>query len=229
MSDAVTKLAIFDCDGTLVDSGATIHQALDQSLRRHGHDCPPREEAQKVIGLSLVEAMQALIPDADHAALAETYKEAFVDLRERGEAVETPYDGIDDLLKAFRNEGWTLAVATGKSEKGLHHVLDLHGWHDLFKCLHTADRHPSKPNPSMIYSAMSDCYADAKDTVLIGDTAHDMRMARNAGVGAIGVTWGYHSTQELNEGGAHAIAAKAEDVLTLSQAWRAGAWWEDGQ
>ena len=227
MSDEPTKLAIFDCDGTLVDSGATIHRALDMSLRHHGHSCPPREEAQRVIGLSLVEAMKSLVPDADHDALAATYKEAFVDLHEKGEAVENPYDGISDLLAAFVNEGWTLAVATGKSEKGLRHILDLHGWNDRFECLHTADRHPSKPNPSMVYSAMSDCYAEAKDTVMIGDTAHDMRMARNAGVGAIGVAWGYHPVLELEKSGAHAVAAKAEDVLTLAQAWRAGAWWED--
>ncbi|WP_343345563.1 HAD-IA family hydrolase [Sphingomicrobium sp. XHP0239] len=225
MSAQPKPLAIFDCDGTLVDSGATIHRALDASLRHHGLECPPREEAQRVIGLSLVEAMKALVPDADHDALAETYKEAFVDLRERGEAVESPYDGIPDLLTAFANAGWTLAVATGKSEKGLRHVLDLNGWSDRFACLHTADGHPSKPNPSMIFSAMNECYADPKDTVMIGDTSHDMRMARNARVGAIGVAWGYHPVAELEEGGAHAIAGKAEDVLTLAQAWRAGAWW----
>ena len=228
MNPQPTKLAIFDCDGTLVDSGSTIHHALDAALRHHGHDCPPRDQAQKVIGLSLVEAMRALVPDADHDALADTYKQAFVDLRERGEAMEDAYEGIDDLLKAFVADGWTLAVATGKSDRGLQHVLELHGWTDRFECLHTADHHPSKPNPSMIFAAMNDCFADPKDTVMIGDTGHDMRMARNAGVGAIGVAWGYHDSVELEQGGAHAVAGRPEDVLTLSQAWRAGAWWDKG-
>ncbi|MCJ8191517.1 HAD-IA family hydrolase [Sphingomicrobium aestuariivivum] len=218
------KLAIFDCDGTLVDSGATIHDALDTALRHHGHCCPPRKEAQKVIGLSLVEAMRALVPDADHHALAETYKQAFVDLRASGAAAEDPYEGIDDLLRAFENEGWLLAVATGKSMRGLQHIIEQHDWTGTFISLQTADHHPSKPDPSMIHQALRDAGAEPRDTVMIGDTAHDMRMARNASVGAIGVMWGYHEHEELTEAGAHAIAGRAPDVLTLSEAWRAGAW-----
>ena len=220
----MTKLAIFDCDGTLVDSGATIHDALDTALRYHGHCCPPREKAQKVIGLSLVEAMRALVPDADHEALADTYKQVFVDLRESGEAAEDPYDGIDDLLIAFENAGWLLAVATGKSMRGLDHVLDQHGWRGRFVSLQTADHHPSKPDPSMIITAMSDAGAEPRNTVMIGDTGHDMRMARQASVGAIGVMWGYHDQDELNSAGAHAVAGRAADILTLSEGWREGAW-----
>ncbi|WP_265587818.1 HAD-IA family hydrolase [Sphingomicrobium arenosum] len=221
---SAVKLAIFDCDGTLVDSGATIHDALDSALRHHGYCCPPRKEAQKVIGLSLVEAMRALVPDADHEALAETYKQAFVDLRASGAAGEDPYDGIGDLLTAFENEGWLLGVATGKSMRGLDHVLDQHGWREHFVTLQTADHHPSKPNPSMIAQALRDAGAEPRNTVMIGDTGHDMRMARNANVGAIGVMWGYHEHEELDEGGAHAIAGRAADVLTLSQAYLKGAW-----
>ncbi|MCJ7420848.1 HAD-IA family hydrolase [Sphingomicrobium astaxanthinifaciens] len=214
------KLAVFDCDGTLVDSGATIHDALDTALRHHGHRCPPRNEAQKVIGLSLVEAMQALVPEADHDALAATYKQAFVDLRASGAAAEDPYEGIAELLGAFEAAGWLLAVATGKSDRGLAHILEQHGWREHFISLQTADRHPSKPHPSMLLEAMRDAGAEPPHTVMIGDTGHDMRMARNAGVGAIGVAWGYHDAHELAGGGAHAIAAHAGEVLALSEGWR---------
>ncbi|MCM8558468.1 HAD-IA family hydrolase [Sphingomicrobium sediminis] len=220
----MSKLAIFDCDGTLVDSGSTIHSALDSALRHHGFCCPPREEAQKVIGLSLVEAMRTLVPEGNHEAMAETYKQAFVELRQSGAAIEDPYEGITDLLKSFENAGWMLAVATGKSMRGLDHILETHDWRGHFISLQTADGHPSKPNPSMINSAVAEAGADPMQTVMIGDTSHDMRMARNAGVGAIGVIWGYHEPDELKEGGAHALAGRASDVLTLSEAWRQGAW-----
>ena len=119
----MTKLAIFDCDGTLVDSGATIHRALGAALTAHGHACPPQHVTRKVIGLSLDEAMAALIPDADHAALSATYKDAFIAMRGAGEVEEPLYDGMIELLDALSADGWLLGVATGKSDRGLRHCL----------------------------------------------------------------------------------------------------------
>ena len=217
------KLAIFDCDGTLVDSGATIHRALEASLGAHGLECPPRAEAQRVIGLSLVEAMATLVPDADHEALAETYKDAFVAMRGAGQVDEPLYDGIADLLAALEDDGWLLGVATGKSDRGLRHVLEYHAMEKLFVTLHTADRHPSKPNPSMALAAMADVGAEPSATVLVGDTAYDMGMARAAKVGAIGAGWGYHPPEELTEAGAHGVADTADEVKELAERWIADA------
>jgi phosphoglycolate phosphatase len=138
------RCAIFDCDGTLVDSGATIHRALGLAFEAHGLQLPPRKEAQKVIGLSLVEAMEVLAPDLNavqHQQLAETYKKAFLALRGAGEVKEPLFEGILPLLDELESRGWVLAVATGKSDRGLRHCLERHGLHPRFLSLQTADRH----------------------------------------------------------------------------------------
>lgn len=213
------KLAIFDCDGTLVDSGATIHRALDVALSHHGLTCPPRHEAQRVIGLSLKEAFEMLVPGENHDMLSQTYKQAFFDMRGRGEVDEPLYDGIDALLSELEADGWLLGVATGKSDRGLKAVLEHHGLERRFVTLHTADRHPSKPHPSMVEGAMADVGAECRNTVLIGDTTYDMAMARNAGIGAIGAGWGYHAHGELCDAGAHHVAGHADEVMKAAVEW----------
>ena len=219
----MNRLAIFDCDGTLVDSGATIHRALRAAFDAHGLDCPPASVTRKVIGLSLVEAMAALVPDRDHAALSDTYKQAFMDLRVRGHVDEPLFDGILPLLDSLEADGWLLAVATGKSDRGLRHCLETHGIHARFVSLQTADRHPSKPSPSMALAAIAEAGAAPHSSVVIGDTAFDMSMARAAGTGAIGAGWGYHDPDELTAGGAHGVAPEPADVLALVRTWLEGA------
>ena len=156
----MTRLAIFDCDGTLVDSGAAIHAALGTALGAHGFDCPPPSVTRKVIGLSLDEAMAELVPDADHPALSRTYKDAFSAMRGAGQVEEPLYDGIADLLDAMSADGWLLGVATGKSDRGLRHCLAIHGLADRFVTLQTADRNPSKPHPAMALAAMAEAGAE---------------------------------------------------------------------
>ena len=213
------KLAIFDCDGTLVDSGATIHTALRSTFDTHGLECPPRDVTKKVIGLSLDEAMAALVPDADHGALSQTYRDAFFAMRGAGEVEEPLFDGIFELLDALEREGWLLGVATGKSERGLRHCLVSHGLDGRFVTLQTADRNPSKPHPAMALAAMVEAGAEPSRTVFIGDTAWDMGCARNAGAGAIGAGWGYHDGKELLEAGAHAVAAEPVEVSAMANLW----------
>ena len=153
------RCAIFDCDGTLVDSGGTIHRALGLAFAEHGLELPPRQQAQRVIGLSLVEAMAELAPTYDgdlHQRMAQTYKDAFVTLRGQSQVEEPLYEGILPLLDALEERGWLLAVATGKSDRGLRHCLTSHGLHARFLSLQTADRHPSKPDPSMAFAAMAE-------------------------------------------------------------------------
>ena len=214
------RCAIFDCDGTLVGSGSTIHRALGLAFADHGLTLPPREQAQRVIGLSLVEAMAALAPDLDdhrHRLLADTYKEAFVSLRGQRQVEEPLFEGILPLLDALEERGWLLAVATGKSDRGLKHCLESHGIHARFLSLQTADRHPSKPHPSMALTAMADCGAEPAASVVIGDTGWDMGMARAGGAHAIGVLWGYHDAAELEAAGAHTLAAHPADVIDLAE------------
>ena len=220
----MTRLAIFDCDGTLVDSGATIHRALRVALAAHGVECPPNQVTQKVIGLSLIEAMAVLVPDGDHAALATTYKDAFIAMRSAGAVEEPLYDGIAELIDALAKDGWLLGVATGKSDRGLRHCLTAHGLLDRFVTLQTADRHPSKPHPAMALAAMAEAGAGRHETVLIGDTGWDMGCARSAGIGAVGVGWGYHSPEELIADGAHCVAMCPSEVKLLAEQWlgRAG-------
>jgi phosphoglycolate phosphatase len=218
------KLAIFDCDGTLVDSGLSIHNALCTTFDNHGIERMPREVTQKVIGLSLEQAMTALVPQADAAALSQTYKDAFIAMRTSGCVEEPLYDGINELLDALEQDGWLLGVATGKSERGLRHCLSGHGLMDRFVTLQTADRNPSKPDPAMAIAAMADVGARPERTVFIGDTAWDMGCARGAGVCAIGAAWGYHDEHELLADGAHEVARAPHEVPGL-----AGRWIEDRQ
>ena len=212
----MTRLVVFDCDGTLVDSGHSIHLALSETFALHGRTVPPREEAQRVVGLSLEEAMAFLAPGEsplDHVAMAATYRQVFGDLRQRGAVEEPLFDGIMPLLDELEEEGWLLAVATGKSDRGLRHCLIGHDLQRRFVSLQTADRHPSKPHPSMVLQAMREADAQPADTVVIGDTSWDMGMAKAAGVAAIGALWGYHDRAELKDGGADVLAEMPGDVL----------------
>ncbi|HEY0163849.1 MAG TPA: HAD-IA family hydrolase [Sphingomicrobium sp.] len=212
----MTRLAIFDCDGTLVDSGASIHTAVAETFAEHGIAIPSPSDSRRVIGLSLVEAMAALIPEAgaaDHVALSGTYKLKFSQARAAGRIEEPLFDGIAELLDRLEADGWLLAVATGKSDRGLGHCLNCHGMGARFVSLQTSDRHPSKPHPSMALQAIADAGAVPETTIVIGDTAYDMGMARAAGATGIGAAWGYHDAAELLAGGALAIADQPLDVL----------------
>jgi len=216
----MTRLAIFDCDGTLVDSGATIYRALAESFDRHGLDLPPPRESRKVIGLSLTQAMAALVPDAnqrDHEDLAETYKQCFHRARQNGLVEEPLFDGVLELLDTLEADGWLLAVATGKSDRGLRFCLESHGLHARFISLQTADRHPSKPSPAMALAAMADAGANGESTIVVGDTSFDMAMAVAAGATGIGAGWGYHDADELMAAGARAVADEPAEVAAFAR------------
>lgn len=215
----MNKLAIFDCDGTLVDSGATIRAALEQAFEAHGLTCPPSQVTRKVIGLSLMESMAALVPGGDHAALTQSYKDAFFAMRGAGRVEEPLFEGIIELLDALEADGWLLGIATGKSDRGLRHCLEGHGLGGRFVTLQTADRNPSKPHPAMALAAMNEAGAEPHRTIFIGDTGWDMGCARNAGVGAIGAGWGYHEIEELTAQGAHGVATMPTQVLALADDW----------
>jgi phosphoglycolate phosphatase len=213
------KLAVFDCDGTLIDSQVNIIRAMESSFARHALPAPDPHATRRIVGLSLVEAMQALLPDAEpelHVSLADDYKTAFQRLRaDRSLDPEPLYPGIRRLLDALDRDGWLLAVATGKSDRGLKLALEHHGIHHLFVSLQTADRHPSKPHPSMLRAALAEAGTSADRAVMIGDTVFDIAMAGAAGVKGIGVDWGYHDAHELLDAGAAQVAADADELMGL--------------
>lgn len=215
----MVKLAVFDCDGTLIDSQVNILRAMRQSFDRHGLVAPADHDIRRVVGLSLVESMQRLLPQADHdqhTRLAQDYKHAFQRLRaDKSLDVEPLYPGIAETLDTLRSEGWLLGIATGKSDRGLALALAHHGLADHFITLQTADRHPSKPHPSMLWTALADAGAEPHQACIIGDTVFDMAMGANAGVRAIGVDWGYHDAHELIDAGAIGVALDGAHLQRL--------------
>lgn len=212
------RLAVFDCDGTLVDGQASICSAMDSGFAAAGLPAPDHHDVRRIVGLSLPQAIRSLAPDAaqsDQAQIVESYKQAFRDSRTRGMLEEPLFPGIAELIEQLRGEGWLLAVATGKSDRGLQSCLEGHGIADQFISLQTADRHPSKPHPAMLKAAMADALAGAENTVMIGDTSFDIDMARAIKVRAIGVDWGYHTSTELSAAGAEAVATSVKNLGEL--------------
>jgi len=217
----MNRLAVFDCDGTLVDSQATICLAMERGFAACGMAAPGDAATRSIIGLSLLEAIAVLHPKGsadDHEALSQAYKDAFFALRTAGLANEPLYDGIAEAIADLDARGWLLGVATGKSDRGLKHILEHHGLHPRFVTLQTADRHPSKPHPSMLEQAMADAAATPATTAMIGDTRFDMEMAKAAGCAAIGVSWGYHNEQELRDGGADVVADHPSALVAILEA-----------
>jgi phosphoglycolate phosphatase len=174
------------------------------------------------VGLSLVEVMRRLHPAgeaAQHEALAADYKTCFSGMRGTPAfAAEPLYDGIAEALDALAAAGWTLGIATGKSDRGLALILDHHGLAGRFVTLQTADRHPSKPHPAMVLAAIAEAGATPATTVMIGDTSFDMAMGVAAGATALGVDWGYHEARELTAAGACRVLAHARELPAVLDA-----------
>ena len=211
----MSRLVVFDCDGTLVDGQAAICETMEQAFATAGLVAPDRYLVRRMVGLSLPYALRELAPDASddqRHAVVEAYKTGFRELRLSGALREPLFAGIGALIEALSGDGRLLAVATGKSDRGLHACLDMHGIRDRFVSLQTADRHPSKPHPAMLEAALVEAGVAPSEAVMIGDTSFDMEMAVAAGVRAIGVSWGYHEPHELLEAGASAVADTAEKL-----------------
>jgi phosphoglycolate phosphatase len=201
-------LAVFDCDGTLVDSQRSIVEAMQAAFGALDHPAPEADDVRRIVGLPLLDGVARLAPHADaddHARLSDGYKDAFAGLRRRGQVVEPLFPGAHEALAALEAAGWSLGVATGKGLRGLLNTLGGHGIVERFATLQTADQVPGKPNPDMLFRAMDETGAEAAQTVMIGDTTFDMEMAAAAGTRAVGVAWGYHPSAELEAAGAHII------------------------
>ena len=216
----MTRLIVFDCDGTLVDSQHIIVAAAERAFVACGQAPPAPADVHAIIGLSLELAVKVLQPDAApalHDRLVDEYRVAWRALRADGIS-EPLYPDARMVLEELDRRGHLLAVATGKSRPGLLQVLEHHRLTHLFVSLQTADRHPSKPHPAHARGGDARRPAAApEETLMVGDTSYDMTMAQAAGARAIGVAWGYHPVEALASAGA------VDDPRAFRRAARAGA------
>ncbi|MEX0282092.1 MAG: HAD-IA family hydrolase [Arenibacterium sp.] len=201
---APLRLAIFDVDGTLVDSQVSILGAMRTAFEEVQMPMPGRDDVLGIVGLSLGEAMLRLVPDAcpkTRDRLINGYKSAFARNRLRQGAKDSAplYPGATAALARLNAiPDVLLGVATGKSRRGLNALLSGHALETVFLTTQVADDHPSKPHPSMIETALKDTGVSPEHAVMIGDTRFDMDMARAAGIRGIGVSWGYHPRSVLD-------------------------------
>jgi len=208
MHDKDIKLAVFDCDGTIVDSQHSIVHSMHAAFAKYGLDKPSRDAIRRVVGLPLAQTFSILAPGEGpdlHDELRQAYSDSWQDLHATEGLSEPLYPGLVEALDALDAEGWLLGVATGKSHRGLVRTLEKHGLSDRFVTLQTSDRARGKPHPEMLLKAMNETGAMAPDTVMIGDTTYDIEMSVNAKVRAIGVAWGYHKVEELLASGAEVV------------------------
>lgn len=189
-------LIVFDWDGTLMDSTATIVDSIQAACADLALPIPSREQASHVIGLSLLGAVQAVVPGLDDEGcqrLAERYRHHFL-LRDHDLVL---FDGARELLEWLRGEGYQLAVATGKARRGLSRVLASSGLDTFFDATRCADESFSKPHPGMLLELMDELLVEADRVLMIGDTTHDLLMAKNAGTHALAMSYGAHPREQL--------------------------------
>ncbi|MEO6012939.1 MAG: HAD-IA family hydrolase [Devosia sp.] len=201
------RLVIFDLDGTLIDSEALIVETVTHAFNAVGEPVPDERTIRSISGITLRDAMTILAPSADQKrldAIAGSYRAQY--RSQAGLAREPMFKGALEALDRLGTDPHTiLAVATGKGYTGATTLLERHSVIDRFNSIQTPDHNRGKPDPQMIETAMAKAGATRAQTVMIGDTVHDMRMARAARVAAIGVSWGYHEIDELKSEGANLV------------------------
>ena len=184
-------LVVFDWDGTLFDSTALITRCIQAACVDVGVPRPSDEQASYVIGMGLIEALQHAAP----GLARERYPELGARYRHHYTARQHEvmfFDGALAMLEALKSRGHLLAVATGKSRRGLDDALNSSALRGLFDATRTADETASKPDPRMLHELMNDLVVGPERTLMIGDTTHDLQLALNAGVASIGVSYGAH-------------------------------------
>ncbi|WP_028024184.1 HAD-IA family hydrolase [Enterovibrio calviensis] len=208
------KLVIFDWDGTVMDSVARIVSSLDEAARLTG-GLPELsfDELKQMIGLSLDKGYSYLYPDAPIEKRDMWKKHYGEQFRELNTTSHSLYDGVMDVLTTLKTRGHLLSVATGKSRPGLDRAIQETKTEHLFIATRTADQTASKPDPLMILSLLGELDIEPHEAVMVGDTSHDMLLAKNAGVDAIGITWGVHDESVLSEYAPIAVIASLDALL----------------
>lgn len=208
------ELIVFDWDGTLMDSAAMIVDSVQAAARDLGLEPPSEERARHIIGLGLVDALRHALPDLpeDHyPELVERYRHHYLS-RDHQLVL---FAGADALIRQLSENGFRLGVATGKSRKGLDRALIHSGLGDFFHGTRCADECHSKPHPQMIQELMDEFAVSPAQTLMIGDTTHDLLMARNASVDAVAVSYGAHPADVL----ATAVSLYCADSIADLTAW----------
>lgn len=211
MSNLRYPFVIFDWDGTLADSTAVIKRALQRSAEDLGYPIPTDAQASFIIGMGLRPALEHAIPtlrEEDLTRLTDRFRHHFVS----GENEIVLFDGVPEMLAGLKARGHSLAVATGKSRKGLDRAFDTLGLREYFVASRCADEGFSKPHPGMLHALFDLTGMTALDAVMIGDTTHDLQLAENAGTAAIGVTYGAHERALLE---AHQPLTLVDSVSAL--------------
>lgn len=191
MAEHRYPVVVFDWDGTLIDSASSIVECIQQAARDMGLPVPPRERASHVIGLGLQDSLRHAVPElppGGYHAFAALYRKNFL---AREEAMSL-FPGVRELLAELKMEGRLLAIATGKSRRGLDRALEASGLRAHFVASRCADETHPKPHPAMLNELSAELGAARESMLMIGDTSHDLEMASNAGVDAVGVTYGAH-------------------------------------
>jgi len=189
------SLIVFDWDGTIIDSAGTIAECIQQAAREMALEVPDLARARHVIGLGLHDSLRHAVPElpasryGDFVAL---YRKHFL-AREDGMRL---FSGMPELLSRLKKEH-VLAIATGKSRKGLDRALDAGGLRRYFSASRCGDETDPKPHPAMLRELMNELSVSEGEVLMIGDTSHDLEMARAAGVDALAVTYGAHDEADL--------------------------------
>ena len=189
-------LLVFDWDGTLLDSAGHIVESIQAAARDLGLASPSDQRARHIIGLGLQDALTYLFPElpaAQYPELAERYRVHYL----AGDREMSLFPGAYDGIQAFRAAGFRLAVATGKSRRGLDRALQDSGLGPLFHASRCADEGLPKPHPDMLLYLLQAFEVEAERALMIGDTTHDLEMARSARVPAVAVAYGAHSSASL--------------------------------
>jgi phosphoglycolate phosphatase len=209
-------LVVFDWDGTLMDSAAAIVASVQGACADLGLEVPPAEAARYIIGLGLGDALRHLLPSLEptrYGELAERYRDHYL---ARDQQI-TLFAGAEELVRRMRTAGTLLAVATGKTRRGLDRAFSLTGLGGYFHVSRCADESKSKPDPAMLLEIMRALSADPARTLMVGDTVHDLEMAHSAGVASVAVAYGAHPREAL-------VAARPRAVVgSLAEL---GAWIE---
>lgn len=204
-------LIVFDWDGTLMDSTAAIVDSLRESAAELNLPVPDRKRSAHVIGLGLREAWEAVLPGLDasiYPKLVTLYRKHYL----INSLKITLFDGIAELIEDLSQQGYLLAVATGKSRAGLNRVLNETGLTAYFDGTRTVDESFSKPHPAMLLELSDELQVQTDRMLMIGDTTHDLLMAKNAGIKSIGVNYGAHSAKELESMAPLYIADSVKDL-----------------
>lgn len=204
-------LLVFDWDGTIVDSTAMIAACIQKAAADLGLVVPTLEQASHVIGLGLLDALSRAVPDLS----ADRIEEFSARYRYHYFACEPEivlFEGVRDLLVERADAGLPLAVATGKSRRGLARAFESTGLGRFFESSRCADETHAKPHPAMLLELADELKVSPERTVMIGDTTHDLQMASAAGAGAVGVTYGAHSREQLSEFAPLALAASVGEL-----------------